>query len=80
MGKGNHPKVNEDTGVSVPGAFKLDHLQPVQLILFLKIPIFLSFLLGGPISYYPRERKEGRKEQNINAPTNRQITQCRNLL
>ena len=33
MGIGNSPKM-DDTGVSVLGAFKLDHLQPVNLIMF----------------------------------------------
>ena len=47
-------------GACDPGAFKLDHLQPVKLILFQKISNFLLFILGGPISYYPRERKEGK--------------------
>ena len=60
MGKRDSPKSECDTGVSDLGAFKLDHLQPVKLILFKNISTFLSFILGGPISYYPRERKEGR--------------------
>ena len=65
MGKGNHPKVNEDTGVSVPGAFKLDHLQPVKWILFQKKSTFLPFIMGGPISYYCREKKEARSRGRI---------------
>ena len=48
-----------NTGVSVLWAFKLDHLQLVQLILFKNFYTFLPFILGGPIHYYPRERKEG---------------------
>ena len=39
-----------DTGVSVPGAFKLDHLQTVELILFQKISIFFIFILGVQLS------------------------------
>ena len=54
--KGIHSKVNETQGVSVLGAFKLDHLQPVRMILFEK----LSSFLGAPISYYPRERQKGK--------------------
>ena len=42
-----------DREVSVPGAFKLDHLQPVKPILFLKFSKFCTFILGA-ISYYPR--------------------------
>ena len=60
MGKRDSPKSECDTGVSDLGAFKLDHLQPVKLILFKNISTFLPFILGGPISYYPRERKEGK--------------------
>ena len=47
------PIMNE-TQVSVPGAFKLDHLQLVKLILFLKFSTLLTFILGASISYYPR--------------------------
>ena len=43
-------------GVSDLGAFKLDHLQTVKLILFQKSSVFLIFILGSPIPYYPRER------------------------
>ena len=39
-------------------AFKLDHLQPVKKILFQIVSNFLSFILGEPIIYYPREGKE----------------------
>ena len=31
----------------MPGAFKLDHLQPIEAILFQKIFNFFSFILGG---------------------------------
>ena len=47
----------ERKGFQVPGAFKLDHLQSAKLILFLKFSYFFSFMLGGPIIYYPRERE-----------------------
>ena len=33
--------------VSVPGAFKLDHLQPVEPILFWKFSNFSTFILGS---------------------------------
>ena len=46
-------------GMCVPGTLKVDHLQPVELILIHKCSAFLTFILGAPISYYPRERKEG---------------------
>ena len=58
MGKGNHPNLNE-TGVSVLGAFKLDNLMPVNLILFEKMSTFLTFIhTGAPISYCPKREKE----------------------
>ena len=48
------PKSEWDTGVSVPRALKLDHLQPVRLIFFQKLSTLLSIMLGVPISHYPR--------------------------
>ena len=57
MRKGIH---STDTGVVVPGAFKLDHLQPVKQILFQKFSNFLIFILGSPIPYYPRAKNEKR--------------------
>ena len=62
MGKRDSSKSEWDPGVPVLGAFKLDHLQPVKLILFQKISIFLPFILGSSISYYPRERKMGKRD------------------
>ena len=55
MGKGNSPNSRNglDRGVWVPGAFKLDHLQPIKPILFSKFYNFFTFILGA-ISYYPR--------------------------
>ena len=38
------------------GEFKLDHLQPVKLILSQKLSTCLTFILEGPIPYYPKER------------------------
>ena len=35
-----------ERGISVPGAFKLDHLQPVEPILFCKFSNFLHFYTG----------------------------------
>ena len=57
--KGDSLENECNTGVLVPGAFKLDHFQPVELILFQNYSIFLTFILGGQISYYSRERKKG---------------------
>ena len=59
MRRRESPKSGWHTGVSVSGAFKLDHLQPVKMILWQKMSISLPFILGAPISYYCRERKKG---------------------
>ena len=55
MRKGNSPnsRIGLDRGVSVPGAFKLDHLHPVKPILFSKFYNFFTFILEAN-SYYPR--------------------------
>ena len=55
MEKGNSPNSQYwwDWGVSVPWAFKLDHVQPFKPILFWTISNFLTFILGAN-SYYPR--------------------------
>ena len=55
----NKPKKETSRVCELGAFFKLDHLQPVRLILSHKFSIFLSFILGGPIPYYPRERKKG---------------------
>ena len=49
MGKGNSSNIKTewDRGFSVPRAFKLDHLQPIQPILFRKFSIFFTFILGS---------------------------------
>ena len=38
-----------DTGFSVPGVFKLDHLQPVEPMLFPKFSNFCALILERPI-------------------------------
>ena len=49
MGKGNSSnfRYGWDRGVSVPGAFKLDHLQPFKPILFWNFSNFFTFILGS---------------------------------
>ena len=49
-----------------PGAFKLDHLQLVKLILFQNFPTFLTFILGRPIPYCPRGRKMRKRDSPKN--------------
>ena len=41
------PKTGWDRGFSPPGAFKLDHLQFIKPLLFWKVSIFFTFILGG---------------------------------
>merc|ERR1711950_38109 len=55
MRKGNssNSRNGQDRGVSVPGAFKLDHLHSVEPILFSKFYNFFTFILEAN-SYYPR--------------------------
>ena len=53
------PKSGWHTGVSDLGAFKLDHWQPVDLILSRNYSAFLPSLPWQPNSLYCRERKEG---------------------
>ena len=60
MRKGNSPNSKNGwyRGIYVPGALKLDHLQPVKPILLFKFSNFSTFILGSPIPYYPRELKK----------------------
>ena len=46
-GSFSNSKTEWDRGISVLGAFKLDHLHPFKPILFLQFTISLSFILGG---------------------------------
>ena len=51
----------------MPGAFKLDHLQPVELILFCKISNFCTFILEAN-SYYPRKGKTENGKMEFSQP------------
>ena len=55
MGKGNssNPKSEWDRGFSVPGAFKLDHLQPLKAPFVLKIFHHFHFHTESPILITP---------------------------
>ena len=65
MGKRESPKSEWDTGVSVLGAFKLDHLQPVKLILSQKFPPFhLSYMEVQFLITPERGRKEAPGAEN----------------
>ena len=51
----------------MPGAFKLDHLQPVKPVFFLQISNFSIFILGAN-SYYPREGKAENGKMEFSQP------------
>ena len=70
MGKGNSPnfKTGWDRGVWVPGAFKLDHLQPFAPLTFSNYSIFFTFILGRPILITP----EGQLSEMGILPTSKQ--------
>ena len=63
MRKGNSPnsRYGWNSGVSVPGAFKLDHLQPVKPFLFPKFSNFCTFILGGQFLLPQRANNEKRE-------------------
>ena len=64
MGKWDSPRSEWDTGFSVPRAFKLDHLQPVKLILSQKFPHLFALHTGRTNSLLLR-REEGMGEQGV---------------
>ena len=60
--KENSPEMNETKGYqcnAVPGAFKQDNLHLMKAILLKHFSTLLSFILGVPISYYPRVGEKG---------------------
>ena len=63
IGKGNSANSRNgwDKGLSLPGAFELDHLQPIQPHLFCKISIFSTFLLGSQF-LLPQRAHNGKRE------------------
>ena len=54
-------KIEWDKGFSVPGAFKLDHLQPIEPILLQKISNFFIFILGSQF-LLPQRANNGKWE------------------
>ena len=50
----------------MPGAFKLDHLQPVEPILSGKFSNFFIFILGSPILITPEGGREALKRRKGN--------------
>ena len=63
LGKGQflNSKTGWDRGFPVPGAFKLDHLQPIKPLLFPNFYIFSTFILGGQFLLPQRANNEKRK-------------------
>ena len=65
MGKRDSPKSEWDTGISDPGAFKLDYFRHVKMISFQNISTFLTFILGLPFLITPeRGGKEAAWAEN----------------
>ena len=62
-GKGNSPnfKIEWDRVFSVPGPFNLDHLHPLEPLLFRKISNFFTFILGDQFSL-PRRTNNQKRE------------------
>ena len=56
-GKMDYSQPEPGTGFSVPGAFKLDHLQQIKPILFLKFSNFFHFHYGRLILITPEEKR-----------------------
>ena len=63
MGKGNssNSRYGCHRQFSVPGAFKLDHLQPIKPILFPKFYNFFTFIVGGQF-LLPQRSNNGKRE------------------
>ena len=54
-------KEMDERGISVPGAFKLDNLQPFKPILLLKFSSSFTFILGSPFLLPQRANYEKRE-------------------
>ena len=63
IGEGNSSnfKTGWDRGLSVPGAFKLDHLQPVEPLLLWNVSNFSTFILGSQFLLPQRANNQKRK-------------------
>ena len=63
MGKGNSSnfRIGWDRWILMAGAFKLDHLQPIQLILLSNFPIFFTIILGNHF-LLPQKANNGKGE------------------
>ena len=59
-GKGNLPKVNETQRFLWPWGIQTGPFSACEADFVANFSTFLPLILGGPISYFPRERKEGR--------------------
>ena len=78
MGKGNspNPKNGWFRGVSVTGAFKLDHLQPVKPFLFPKFSNFCTFIVGGQFLLPQRANNEKREFSQLQKMDDSEGFQC----
>ena len=60
-GKSFNFRNGQDRGVWVPGAFKLEHWQPVKPLLFQQFSNFFTFILGGQFLLPHRANTEKRE-------------------
>ena len=60
-GNSSNFKTEWDRGFSVPGAFKLDHLQPIKPLLFQYFFTFSTFILGDHF-LLPQKANYGKRE------------------
>ena len=63
IGKRESPNFRRDldSGFPVPGALKLDHLQPIKPLLFPNFYNFFTFILGGQFLLSQRANNEKRE-------------------
>ena len=67
-------RIGWDRGVWVPGAFKLDHLQPFKPILFWQFSMCFIFILGGQFLSPQRANSEKREKPNSRNEWNRGVS------
>ena len=60
-GKSSNFKTEREKDFSMPGAFKLDHLQPIKPLLFPNFYNFFTFMMGGQF-LLPHRANIGKKQ------------------
>ena len=79
MGKGDSSnfKIEWDKGFSLPGEFKLDHLQPIKPLLFPNFYISFTFILGGQFLLPQRSQRTSYEKRNSPNSRNGWMIACR---